>query len=209
MAANLNVLDAEKRAQRYWNVDGLPELMMGLLWIVWGAAWLVGQGLPRGSVSNIYWTLTPLVLVLTGLAAVWATKKLKSRITFPRTGYVEWKPPSRSRQLGGAGSAALIASVVVVVLTRSRTEGWEHLAAPLVGAVIAVGLAIAAVTQRAPYLMIVAGASVVLGFALGSTVQGWNGLNWMFIALGATTSIVGGVRLWRFVRTHPTVDTAA
>ena len=209
MSANLNVHEAEKRAQRYWNVDGLPELMMGLVWIVWGAAWLLGQGLPRGSVSNIYWTLTPLLLVVTGLAAVWATKKLKSRITFPRTGYVEWKPPSRPRQLGGAGSAALIACVVVVLLTKSRTEGWEHLAAPLVGAVIAVGLAIAAVVQRAPYLMIIAGASVVFGFALGSTVQGWDSLNWMLVALGATTSIVGGVRLWRFVRTHPTADTTA
>ena len=209
MSANHNVLEAERRAQRYWNADGLPELMMGLLWIVWGAAWLVGQGLPRGSMSNFYWTFTPLLLVVTGLAAVWATKKLKSRITFPRTGYVEWKPPSGPRQLGGAGSAALIACVMVVVLTRSRTEGWEHLAAPLVGAVIAVGLAIAAFVQRAPYLMIVAGASIVLGFALGSTVQGWDGLNWMLVALGATTSIVGGVRLWRFVRTHPIVDTAA
>jgi hypothetical protein len=209
MSANLNVLEAERRAQRYWSVDGLPELMMGLLWIVWGAAWLVGQGLPRGSVSNIYWTLAPLLLVFTGLAAVWATKKLKARITFPRTGYVEWKPPSRLQQIGGGGSAALIAGVLVVLLTKSRTEGWEHLAAPMIGAVIAVGLAIAAVVQRAPHLLIVAGASVVFGFALGSTVQGSDGLNWMLVALGATTSIVGGVRLWRFVRTHPFADTPA
>jgi hypothetical protein len=207
MSANPNVLEAEKRAQKYWIVDGLPELMMGLVWIVWGAAWLIGQGLPRGAVANIYWTFTPLLLVVTGLAAVWATKRLKSRITFPRTGYVEWKPPSRPRQLGGAGSAALIACVVVVVLTRSRTGNWEHLAAPIVGAVIAVGVAIAAVAQRAPYLMIIAGASIVLGFVLGSTVQGWDGLNWLLVALGATTSLVGAVRLWRFVRTHPVADT--
>src|SRR5688572_27328907 len=128
MSANLNVFEAEKRAQRYWTVDGLPELMMGLLWIIWGAAWLVGQGLPQGAVSKIYWTLAPLLLVVTSLAAVWATKKLKARITFPRTGYVEWKPPSRPRQIGGGASAALIACVLVVLLTMSRTDGWEHLA---------------------------------------------------------------------------------
>jgi hypothetical protein len=50
--------DIARRPARYWNIDGLPELMLGLLWIAWGGAWLfggprrtTGAGRPTGSLS--------------------------------------------------------------------------------------------------------------------------------------------------------------
>lgn len=70
MAHPVDLRDAEQRAQRYWTIDGLPELLMGALWIVWGAAFLAGEALPRGPAWNVYWMLTPGVLALSGVAAV-------------------------------------------------------------------------------------------------------------------------------------------
>ena len=122
MTDTFDLEEVRSRSQRYWNVDGLPELMMGLVWMLWGGAWLFGQSLPRGVVWNVYWMFTPLLLVFSGVASVWATKKLKARITFPRAGYVEWNAPTRAQRLTAAAVAVVAASVVVALITRSRTE---------------------------------------------------------------------------------------
>jgi hypothetical protein len=203
MSQAINVRQVERRAQQYWNVDGLPEVVMGLLWIVWGVSWLVGEMLPRGPVWDIYRMFTPLLLVCSSVAAVWATKALKARITFPRAGYVDWKPPTRRHRLTAAAIAAIISVGVLAMVVSSRTGGVEQIAAPLIGIVMCVAFAIASVIQRAPYLLVLAAASLVLGLVLGTVIRGWDGLNWMLVALGATSFVLGAVRLWWFVRTHP------
>ena len=74
MAAPLDLRELERRPTKYWNEDGLPELVMGLLWVLWGGAWLVGNALPRGPVWNVFWMFTPALLALSGVAAVRLTK---------------------------------------------------------------------------------------------------------------------------------------
>src|SRR5512145_1650276 len=111
MAESLDLRDLERRSLKSWNEDGLPELIMGLLWMLWGGSWLVGNALPRGAVWNAFWMFTPALLALSGMAAVWATKRIKARVTFPRTGYVAWKQPTRGQRLGTAAIAMLTAVV--------------------------------------------------------------------------------------------------
>ena len=45
---NVNLKDIESRPQQYWNIDGLPEVVMGGLWIIWGLASLIPDFLPKG-----------------------------------------------------------------------------------------------------------------------------------------------------------------
>lgn len=201
--ANKLVLDeVQRRSTRYWNVDGLPELMMGLVWMLWGGAWLLGQSLPRG-VSNVYWMFTPFLLALSGVASVWATKKLKARITFPRTGYVEWNPPTRQQRLAAAAVAIVTASVLVALISGNRTVGLEQVAAPAVGVVLSLAFVAASVTQKAPHLLTLAAVALVLGLAFRASTSGWDALNWMLIALGMATVLVGAARLWMFLKAHP------
>jgi hypothetical protein len=195
--------DMERRAQRYWNVDGLPELTMGLLWMVWGGAFLAGQSLPRGPAWNIYWMFTPAVLALSGVAATWLIKRLKARITFPRAGYVEWREPSRAQRLTTAAVAIVTAAVIVGLISRARSRGVETVVAPAIGVILSLGFVVASLTQRAPYLLALAGVALALGVLIGATETGWDGLNWMFVALGAATAAVGAIRLRAFVRRHP------
>jgi hypothetical protein len=203
MADTLDLTDIEHRAKRYWNVDGLPELMMGLLWMLWGGSWLFGQSLPRGTAWNVYWMFTPALLALSGVASVWATKKLKARITFPRTGYVEWKGPTRGERLTAAAVAMGAAMLLVALLAKSQTEGLEHVMAPGLGVLFSLAFVVASLSQKAPHLLALAGVALILGLAFRASSTGWDDMNWMLIALGAATVILGAARLWIFVRTHP------
>jgi hypothetical protein len=203
MADTLHLHDAERRAARYWNVDGLPELVMGTLWMVWGGSFLLGQTLPRGPGWNLFWMLTPALLAFSGFAAVWAIKGLKARITFPRAGYVEWNEPTTAQRLTAAAVAMVSASLLVVLITRGRAAGVEQVIAPGLGVFFSLAFVLASITQRAPHLLALAGVALVLGLAFRASPAGWDAMNWMLVYLGAATVVLGSVRLWMFVRTHP------
>jgi hypothetical protein len=133
MNTSLLLREIQRRPAKYWNADGLPELVMGLLWMTWGAAWLVGEALPRGPIWNMYWTFTPALLALSGMAAIWATKKLKAWITFPRAGYVEWKEPSGARRFMAGATAIMAAAVLVVLIAGAREHGTERVVPMVMG----------------------------------------------------------------------------
>ena len=202
MTTSLDFAEIQRRPLKYWNADGLPELMMGLLWMIWGAAWLVGEALPRGPVWNIYWTLTPALLALSGMASVWATKKLKERITFPRGGYVDWKEPSRTRRVMAGATAIVAAAVIVVLITGAREHGTERVVPMVMGVLLSLGFLVASVTQRAPHMLALAGVALMLGLSFGALNLGWQSTNWMLLALGTVSLLVGAMRLSLFLKRH-------
>jgi len=85
------ILEARRRARDYWDIDGLPALLAGAATVSFGVLFLpTDNHLPR-------WWGTGLTL---GVFAVYsfaeskrALEWLKSRITYPRTGYV---PPPQA-----------------------------------------------------------------------------------------------------------------
>ena len=198
----LNLDEIARRPQRYWDIDGLPELMMGLLWMLWGGAWLIGDTLPHGWRSSAYWTAVPALLVLSGFASVWATKRLKERLTFPRTGYVDWKEPSRKARLGAA-AVAMVTAMVLVAVAGNRTLGTERPVAPVLGVILSLAFVVASIRQRAPHYLALAAVAVALGLAFGALRAGWESVNWLFVALGAASAALGGSRLALFLRKHP------
>ncbi len=201
---NLDLTDIARRPQRYWNVDGLPELMMGLLWIVWGGAWLLGERIPRGGVYNAFWMFVPALLALSGFAVAWATRALKARITFPRAGYVAWQPPTRSARVGAAAVSLVTAMILAATVIKTRNHApTSDLAAPILGVILSLAFLIAAVSQHAPHYLALAGVAVALGIALGARGGGWESANWLFVLIGAASAAVGAARLALFLRSHP------
>jgi hypothetical protein len=200
----VDLTDIERRPQRYWNIDGLPELMMGLLWIVWGGAWLLGERIPRGSLYNAFWMFVPAILALSGSAVVWATRALKTRITFPRAGYIAWQPPTRSAQLGAAAVCIMTAMILAATVVKVRNNApASDLAAPVLGVILSLAFLIAAVSQHAPHYLALAGVAVALGIALGARGAGWESANWLFLLIGVASAAVGAARLLLFLRSHP------
>lgn len=208
MSQSLDLGEIARRPTTYWNADGLPELMMGLLWLLWGGSWLFGQSLPHGAAWNIYWMFTPALLALTGVASIWATKKLKTLITFPRTGYVEWNEPTGGQRLAAAAVAVVTAALVAALTIRARTPGMERVAPAALGVLLSLAFVAASLRQRAPHLLALAGVALMLGLAFGALNAGWQATNWMLIGLGTATFLSGSVRLSIFLRRHPLEEPA-
>jgi hypothetical protein len=192
--------DLEQRPRRYWHVDGIPELVMGGIWILWGAAVLIGEALPRGPGFVVYWLTVPAVLALSGVAARWLVIRLKERLTYPRTGYVDYPEPTRRTRVMAAAIAIAAAAAMAGVLLIGRAAGAANVAAPAVGVVLSLGFLVISVRQRAPHLLALAGVALALGIAGGVVKLGWTSLNWLFVGLGLAAAGVGAWRLRRYLQ---------
>ena len=83
---------AGRRAAAYWFIDGLPEIVFGVVYLALGSV-----GLAWGSDRKNPWmTGALLVVVLAFLLLFWKDRAIldycKARVTYPRTGYV--RPPA-------------------------------------------------------------------------------------------------------------------
>lgn len=198
--------DLARRPQRYWNVDGLPELMMGVLWMLWGGAWPLGMSLPHDWRFGLYWLITPTLLVLSGFAAVWAVKAVKARLTFPRTGYVDWDRPGRAARWGTAMVAIVGGLILAIGILLMKSGGRpEQMAMPITTVILSLAFVVASIRQRAPHYLALAAVAVALAIALGRMRTGWESLAWLFVFLGLATAAIGAVRLALFLRRHPRV----
>jgi MFS family permease len=197
----LDLNDVARRPARYWNLDGLPELMLGLLWMVWGSAWLFGQTLPHDWRWNVYWLLVPALLAALGLAMNRLVRALKERITFPRAGYVAWKEPDRRTSM--AFGAAIVGVAMILALVVLDTPPAEMRAPAVLSVILSLAVLALGVRQRTPRHIALGGVLLVLALAIGTLTSGWAGFNWMLLAAGTVCTIMGAVRLTLFLRAHP------
>ncbi|GEM_PF-3565267 len=209
MTANPDLGELERRPLKYWNVDGIPELLMGVLWIVWGGAFVFGNALPKGAAYSMYWMIIPVVLVLSGFAMNRVVKILKERITYPRAGWVEMREPSKAARFGAAGIAVLSAAAVAALVVSGKEQGVEDAMTPVTALLVSLAFVVASLRQRAPHYLALAGVALALGFAFMRLRMGYDGLSWMFVWLGVAAVVVGGIRLARFVKKNPRSTEAA
>jgi|HubBroStandDraft_1064217.scaffolds.fasta_scaffold04978_5 hypothetical protein len=133
------VLDAEQRARNYWFLDGLPNLVTGMVLLLMGFALLAGQMKPERPLL-VGVSLVAVVLYLTfALRIRQVVEWLKARITYPRTGYTappyltedSALSPGRKRR-----AWVLIGFMVgVILVTRFVESRWICLAVGLLAGV--------------------------------------------------------------------------
>ncbi len=202
------LVDAQIRAQRYWNVDGLTDIATGT-WVLLMALCLYAiSHTPRGSAGRLTAVLVfafvlPVVLFFTGRLVV----AVRRRFTYRRTGFVEYRHLDRRAWLAGAALAAVLA-VLLLALSVSGMD-WAATLFVLQGAVPGacsiyfgrlVGLGR---FQVIGLVYIVAGVTVALvdpGLDEGMTIF-WGGM-------GAVHVLAGLVTLWRYLRLDPTIAEA-
>lgn len=113
MTAAPDVNSLMKRTLRSWYEDGLADFTFGMYFLVLGTMGLVQFLIWPGWTSTILWSsATTLVLVLGGVATGWIIKLLKSRLTYPRTGYINFERRSGAPCLGQIVSTMAIAAVI-------------------------------------------------------------------------------------------------
>lgn len=191
--------EIEQRTRRYWYVDGLVELFIGLLLLVVGLLVLAPELLPPGSWQRLA-AVTSLVVIIFGGA--WIGGKLvrtvKARLTYPRTGYVNYRKPPRQRRLRNILIMILIAALwtALILILGNALIAWV----PLIdGLILGAILWIAGRGLLRFYLL--SGLSLIVGGILAYLQIGGNfGLMVFNSIMGLSLAISGAITLVHYLR---------
>lgn len=116
-----------KKTQRYWYVDGLSEIGAGVVIFLSGLFYLLVWRLPLQEAKALLLGLGMPLLIIAGCVGVrWLVGQAKERITYPRTGYIEYRRPKSGRRwvvglvagVISAGTTAILINFMPAVLER-------------------------------------------------------------------------------------------
>jgi hypothetical protein len=149
-----NLLD---RPRLYYNIDGLGEVNLGVMFLGFALLlWLQAHS-PESSVSHkMAW------FFFLGLACVmhYGTKAIKTHITYRRTGFVEYR---RSDRLRNAIMAAVLGALIPFGLVAAYRRHWDITTAASLGGLVFAAAYAYQIARAVRWKWVVAGA-----IALGS-----------------------------------------
>lgn len=154
---------ADRLLQRGWNRDGLPEIGVGLTFLVTGALIYAQEVLPRrspGQVAAVLAFAFGLPVVCFGLPPL--VKRVRGRWLVERSGYVEHVPSSIRRNYVFA--LALSVMAVVLPLAFLVVSRRERLLLPITGALG--GLLCGWIGWRGRMYRVIAGGALLLMTAI-------------------------------------------
>jgi hypothetical protein len=204
------VIEATKRAQRYWYEDGIWEIGFGLLNLILCAFYFLVQfDLWTGPLVFIPLLLQIVIIIGAGWLINRVVAFLKERITYPRTGYVAYRkisPMSRLKRMLLTGTIAVVTGGVVGAVA---TSGGEKSVVPLVAGALTAGVMVYLGYRFSLARMYVLGLFLVF---LGGGIY-FAGLNntlgsaAFFGGFGLLLLLSGGLTLFVYLRrTQPLAD---
>jgi hypothetical protein len=195
------------RPKAYYNIDGVGELAGGFMCLGYGLLMWLQVHAPKDSV----WHGMPAFIIYVGLMCLilqYGPKAIKKHITYPRTGFVQYRArDSRWRPaILGAVVAAAISGGLAIALRRH----W-NMATPaaLIGLLFAASYAYGfARTVRWKWAVagVVALGSLVIAVLPADLVgapanHSWAGAFMLTMVLyGAVLSVSGGISFWLYLR---------
>jgi len=202
MEPSVDVDGVTRRAQRYWLEDGLVEIMFGLMTSVPLGMFWAASAIPRGPFLDFVSLggIQALWLALT-LSSLWGFKKLKKRVTFPRTGYVALpQPTTKSRIFMWATFGAFL-----VVFTMLTSAQLDRLAIPASAVIFGLALIGQGLQVRVPRMAWEGMLTLLIGaFLYGFTdLKGSKGVMALLVMMGVSMAIIGALRLRSFVKANP------
>jgi hypothetical protein len=201
--------EALRRPARHWSSDGLADLFVGVLLLLWGMAISAQQLWPSTLTALLAaWVpaVTGLGLVVFSATVMRGLQTLKARWAYPRVGYVKMREASRARKTAAAVVSGVVAVVVAFAVLLSRREGadWVSLMPVGMGTVYAVGAGFLWVRFRLRRFL----AYALLALVSGALAQWWLpadlGVGVVLCAVGLCSAIGGAVVLRGLLR-QPTV----
>jgi hypothetical protein len=202
-----NFSTVEQRVMRYWYTDGLGELTGGGMFMLLGG-YFAGQEFLKANdfVSGLLQGSLVLVLVGGMFFGRWLIKLLKSRLTYPRTGYVEYRVDKDASNLRRILIGIVAAVVAVSTLMFSKQVGYFlDLTIALTG--MLVGLILIVMQGKRSDLKrfyVLGGFSFVLGIVLAlSGLPDGYGLGAYYGLMGLAYIISGSFVLRRYLQENP------
>lgn len=126
--------DVKRRTLRYWYVDGLTEIAVGAVFLLLALLFCVIALIsPSPAVEWLLGLGQPALILLGWWAGGRAVRHFKERITYPRTGYVEYKR-QRARRRWVNIVLILLISAAVAALMASFLQAIPELWFPVISA---------------------------------------------------------------------------
>ena len=176
-----NIDKVVRRTYRYFYDDGLVEMALGLLFISVGIWLVIWSGLTSSSLSGLFLAIgLPLLIFGSALIFKRVIKKLKERITYPRTGYVAYRQsqPDRGRWL-------FIGTAVLFTLLAVLLPGTFNQMSVMVGALLGVILIYMGYRVEVRRFYLVGIIAIILGFGLAqSGIEEVLALGYLFTGAG-------------------------
>jgi hypothetical protein len=202
------VQQAIERTRRYWYVDGLSEIGAGCVICLMASFYALLGLLPPESRFAPFLEMGQIMVVLTGYwAAGRAVKTMKTRLTYPRTGYVSF-PTRRGKRAAWLALASLgigLGIAFMVIWLGGKLP--DNLVPAVTGALIALALVFLGYRSGVPRFYLVAGFTLLLGWVTSSLalVEPWS--NVMFFGgFGLAWIVSGAVTLYLYLRSTRPVD---
>jgi hypothetical protein len=195
-----------QRTRQYWFIDGLAELSVGGLFILLGVYFFIQAILPAGSLALLIFQLS-FVFILFGMIFIsrYLLNKLKSRITFPRTGYVSYKKASKKQKLLSASLAILIASLpIILFFTTPLSVNWIPV---FTGLLVGTIWLISALRIGLLRLYLQALLSLIMGVLISlANLDTYPSLAIYYGVMGTVLAMSGGIILAKYLSQHPAIE---
>ncbi len=206
----MNTENTLNRAYAHWLKDGFFEIGGGILLAGVGTLRAIIHFVGAGSVAY-YWLSVGLLVFMLG--SVWvgkrASRALKARITYPRTGYTAFKPRTYTYKsilaiLALFIFAGILGAVVGILATQPNQRNFVPIVMGIVGALAFIIAAQRIGVKRLYYL---AAFSIGIGLVIGALGVGVVlGLSLFYLSIGLALIVTGSVALMQFLRSHEPVD---
>ncbi|MBI5842053.1 MAG: hypothetical protein HZB19_18355 [Chloroflexi bacterium] len=193
----------EQRVKRYWYSDGIGELTGGGVFLLLGLYFTAQQYFGDESLAGSL-LQTAFIVILIG--ALFLGRKLinflKARVTYPRTGYVEYRQSGRNAILMRVLSAvvAMIVAGAAILITRriDAIDSTVALTGILVGVILVVNQGWSSRMGRFYFL---SAASFVLGgvLSVSGLPRGYN-LGLFYALMAIAFAVSGGLTLKHYLR---------
>jgi hypothetical protein len=194
------------RPKAYYNVDGVGELGGGFMCLAYALLGWMQLHAPKGSVWHSMYTF----IIYFGLMCLiirYGSKAIKKHITYPRTGFVEYRKRDTWLPMIMGGGISMLMVVALVLAIRSH---WNlTTSVSLYGLLVAAGYAYRfARTVRWKWLVAwaMAFASLLIAVNPADLVESladhsWIGALWlMFMLYGTMLLISGGISFGLYLR---------
>lgn len=196
----------EKRVKRYWYSDGIVELSLGGMFFLLGVYFGIQGYLGEGSQASVIMQVGLFVLIFAGIVGVQrVVNALKARLTYPRTGYVEYRKDGQDikqrRNIFMGVALALVAASIILFDFFRNFDSMILGTGVMVGAVF---IALRGKSTGVTRFYVVGVFSILLGvtLSLDNLPQEYN-LALFYGLLGIAIMVSGGIVLRRYLRENP------
>jgi hypothetical protein len=189
-----------QRTQQYWDIDGIPELIFGGIFMLLGIYFLIQTALPPESlISNLLNIAFVLIVLSGGFFGGRLINSLKTRLTYPRTGYVSYKR-SRGKDRWIAGALAIIVVSAFFILSPTYMA-WIP---GVTGLILSAFLVMMGRRLSLARFYALAAISLILGVGMSLSGLGNDpGLAIFYGLMGLAVTISGAVTLYNYLQNNP------